>query len=332
MKDCYRDMKAESEAQGHWVQEWKEKCTQTQDQGSHQCSQQQDQGYAQCSQSVSQGYNTCSQTADQGYNSCSNWGKNCCTWAPCSWACQAFTLICIGWTWISNVVCVTWTWVSNIVCVAWTWVTNLVCIAWVWISNIVCVAWGWVVEMVWVAYSIVTYWLCMLAEFLTNLSLTTQLYWLVLLQNISPKDTPRNPLEKRGWKLTFSDDFDIGQLDVSKWIAQSSNGNAWDNNPRDKKGKMTVYFSPTNFAFTSTTIKIIASNQPQQNVFDIGTNSTYNVPYTVGLLQWIKPLQQQQGYFEIRCKIPNSIEMWLAPALAIVFGMVSGCTRFRPFL
>ena len=30
--------------------------------------------------------------------------------------------------------------------------------------------------------------------------------------------------------------------------------------------------------------------------------------------------------------IPNSIEMWLAPALAMVLGMVSGCTRFRPIL
>ena len=30
--------------------------------------------------------------------------------------------------------------------------------------------------------------------------------------------------------------------------------------------------------------------------------------------------------------IPNSMEMWLAPALAIVLGMVSGWTRFCPLL
>jgi len=30
--------------------------------------------------------------------------------------------------------------------------------------------------------------------------------------------------------------------------------------------------------------------------------------------------------------MPNSIEMWLAPALAIVFGIVSGCTRLCPSL
>ena len=30
--------------------------------------------------------------------------------------------------------------------------------------------------------------------------------------------------------------------------------------------------------------------------------------------------------------IPNSIEMWLAPAFAMVFGIVSGCTRFSPRL
>src|SRR5690242_5583620 len=30
--------------------------------------------------------------------------------------------------------------------------------------------------------------------------------------------------------------------------------------------------------------------------------------------------------------MPNSIEMWLAPAFAIVFGIVSGWTRFPPIL
>ena len=30
--------------------------------------------------------------------------------------------------------------------------------------------------------------------------------------------------------------------------------------------------------------------------------------------------------------MPNSMEMWLAPALAIVLGMVSGCTRLWPSL
>jgi len=30
--------------------------------------------------------------------------------------------------------------------------------------------------------------------------------------------------------------------------------------------------------------------------------------------------------------MPNSMEMWLAPALAMVLGMVSGCTRLRPSL
>ena len=30
--------------------------------------------------------------------------------------------------------------------------------------------------------------------------------------------------------------------------------------------------------------------------------------------------------------MPNSMEMWLAPALAMVLGMVSGCTRLWPSL
>ena len=54
----------------------------------------------------------CDQTRDNGY-------RNCCTWAPCSWFCDA-------WTWVSHVVCVSWTWVSTAICVVWDVVTTVV--------------------------------------------------------------------------------------------------------------------------------------------------------------------------------------------------------------
>lgn len=176
-----------------------------------------------------------------------------------------------------------------------------------------CVAWVVTVQIIWVSFAMVYYWICILPEFILNLELHVRLCILVFLQNRHPKDTPRNPLEKTGWRLAFSDDFDTGQLDVNKWEAQSTNGDPWDNNPRDTNNKMQVYFSLTNFAFTSTTIKIIADNIPQQlQAPDPMTGLTYAVPYKVGLLKWKVPLEQQQGYFEIRCKVPNTIEMWPA--------------------
>ena len=127
-------------------------CSQYQDQGYNACSQYQDQGYNACSQYQDQGYNACSQYQDQGYSACSNWAKNCCTWWPCSWACQLFTWICVAWYWVTNLVCITWYWVTNLVCIAWYWVTNLVCVAWYWVTNLICVAWYWVTNLVCVAW------------------------------------------------------------------------------------------------------------------------------------------------------------------------------------
>jgi hypothetical protein len=114
-------------------------CTQTRDEGYSQCTQTRDNGYNQCTQTRDDGYNQCSQTRDEGYN-------ECCTWAPCSWFCDA-------WVWISNVVCVAWTWISNIVCIAWTWISDVVCVAWTWISYVACVAWTWIVATVCTAFT-----------------------------------------------------------------------------------------------------------------------------------------------------------------------------------
>lgn len=79
--------------------------------------------HQECSQTADRGYNECTQTRDDGY-------RDCCTWAPCSWFCDA-------WVWISHIVCVAWTWVSNVVCVAWTWITTAVCIVWDVVTTIV---------------------------------------------------------------------------------------------------------------------------------------------------------------------------------------------------
>lgn len=86
--------------------------------------------FQQCSEEADRGYNECSATADRGYNACARYRADCCTWWPCSWACEVVSWVCTGWTWVSNVVCVAWTWVSNVVCVVWTTIWTVACIAW----------------------------------------------------------------------------------------------------------------------------------------------------------------------------------------------------------
>src|SRR5215213_8969631 len=68
----------------------------------------------------------CTETRDEGFNECTDWDEQCCDWWPCSWACEAVTLVCLGWHFVSNVVCVTWTGVTSLVCIAWDAFTTLV--------------------------------------------------------------------------------------------------------------------------------------------------------------------------------------------------------------
>lgn len=131
-----------------WAQQTIQQCIEYRDNGYNACSQYQDQGYNACSQYQDQGYNACSQYQDQGYSACANWAKNCCTWWPCSWACQLFTWVCVAWYWVSNLVCVAWYWVTNLVCVAWYWVSSWVCIAWATVVKWVCIAFAWVIKKI----------------------------------------------------------------------------------------------------------------------------------------------------------------------------------------
>lgn len=90
-----------------------------------------------CSETRDQGFEECTQTRDEGNNQCATRRAECCTWWPCSWACEVVSWVCVAWVWVSNVVCVAWTWVSNIVCVAWTWISTAVCVAWDAVTTVV---------------------------------------------------------------------------------------------------------------------------------------------------------------------------------------------------
>jgi beta-glucanase (GH16 family) len=288
MKDCY--LFKQEESRGRWVEQTKKKCAETQTYHSQKCTELQDKGE-----------HVCSKVEDKGHQACDDWEKNCCTWWPCSKICESFTWICRGWVWIVNLVCTASTWVAKWACVAWAWVTNVVCVAWVWVT-----------EKIWIASSFVAYTICNTPEWLTNFWLNRQLGVLARLQKRNPKDTPRNPIDKKGWELTFSDDFDAGHVDYDKWSDQAWWGTRYEDDGGIAVGKFpTRYFSPTNFEFTATTIKFIANNIPT-TVTDPKYNVTFSIPYSEGRLEWKDPFEQQHGYFEIRCKMPSETEAWPA--------------------
>lgn len=79
--------------------------------------------HQECTETEDRGYDECAREEDRGYS-------ECCTWAPCSWFCDALV-------WFTNVVCVAWTWVSNVACIAWTWITTSFCVLWDVITTVV---------------------------------------------------------------------------------------------------------------------------------------------------------------------------------------------------
>jgi beta-glucosidase/6-phospho-beta-glucosidase/beta-galactosidase len=139
-----------------WRDDRRQECAQEADKGFNDCKQYEDKGKQDCKQYEDKGKQDCKQYEDRGKNSCSAWESQCCTWWPCSWACQALTWICRGWVWLSNLVCVAWVWLANLVCVVWVWLANVVCVAWVWIKRIVCIAWVTVGSLVCLAWEAIT--------------------------------------------------------------------------------------------------------------------------------------------------------------------------------
>jgi beta-glucanase (GH16 family) len=104
---------------------------------------------------------------------------------------------------------------------------------------------------------------------------------------------------KPGWVLTFQDEFNTGKLDRAKWITLPYHGSRYS--PNNKY----IYCGDNNFAFTKSTIQLIA----REEVVKV---DTFEFPYTIGWLEnpWV--MDQLYGYFEIRCKLPEGKGMWPA--------------------
>jgi hypothetical protein len=255
------------------------------------CEQWRDDGYSTCATFADQGYSTCKEYADQGYQRCTQWSKNCVSWLR--WICNAFEWVCTATVWVSNLVCVSFVWVANIVCVVWVWVA-------VW----VCVAWRFIVPPVWQAICFALYILCRAPEVLLNLMLKQALWIFVTLQCLfRRRDTRPNSRTKPGLTLSFEDTFSTPGVNPNNWITHVHNGDFWNYGVPDN------YLSPTSYSFHSGAIDLLAENVP----ITVGGR---NFNYQTAHLEWRLPIEQRHGYFEIRCKIPDTVGMWPAFWLA----------------
>ncbi len=238
------------------------------------------QGQKTCTDLRDDGKESCNHYEDQGHTDCERWGKSC-------WLCKAFQWVCDAWYWVANVVCVAAVWVAYWVCYGYTWVTFAVCLALVSIVR-------WIV----IGFSYLVWLVCLSFESVTR---TFECF----------RDTPRNPLEKPGWTLTFEDDFPNAPVDSAKWLTHP---NWWPNlyNPDPLgQGKTPIlWYDPAGFAFGPSTVKLVTRKQAMTGQAPDG--STFTIPYSTAWLEWHPKQDQRLGYFEIRCKIPDAPDMWPA--------------------
>lgn len=243
------------------------------------CTQHQLQAQKQCVAQRQQKILNCDKQAQQSYSACSKWGP--------------FKGLCIAWKWLTRLVCVAWSWLTSLVCIAWHWFMAKVCIAWKWVTYLV------EVGFFWMLYTLCTavLWPCMLG-------------WRLKCRN--QKDAPRNDLEKPGWILTFEDDFTTTALDATKWQDVPWYGarylHDWTTGTTPS-----VYLDPVGFSPAPGTLRLVSTNQPVPAQTDANWKHPvtqqlvpFTIPYRGAWMMWPNPgvLDQQYGYFEIRCRTP----------------------------
>jgi|GEM_PF-3239827 len=251
------------------------------------CAKYQDQGHEACNDWRDEGIDKCNKWANQSYQQCSGWNK---------W----YSWLCIAWTWVVQSVCVGWYWAASWVCHLWVWIANWVCIGWHWVPYLV------VVGFLWMAYLVCTV-------------VLSPCFWGSWLSCLRRKDTPRNEVEKPGWVLTFEDDFMTGPFDPTKWQNVPWPGEPYLHDWATAGTTPPFYLDPAGFSYGSGTVKLISNDQPvfgqtSPNWLDAQSQQKlpFDVPYRGAWLMWPNPgtLDQQYGYFEIRCKTTLSPEAW----------------------
>ena len=118
------------------------------------------------------------------------------------------------------------------------------------------------------------------------------------------KDVPPNPVEKEGYKLIFSDEFDEEKIDTKKWLPQyfphsTTIASACQTTYRIEDGSLCLYIDEDTKPFSESIEMRVSSIQTiEKNMLHPNTaNVTSVVPY--------ESFACQYGYFEMRAKMPN---------------------------
>lgn len=107
---------------------------------------------------------------------------------------------------------------------------------------------------------------------------------------LSPQD-----MEKRGWELTFQDEFNGRGLDRSKWI------DSYPDNVRTHSNNEQQYYAEDGWEVKGGRIRFKAERR-----------SKGGMPYTSGMISSYGKFSQQHGWFEMRAKFPKGKGMWPA--------------------
>lgn len=152
-------------------------------------------------------------------------------------------------------------------------------------------------------------------DFFTNAFLAVRLWIYVKFIPRKFKDV-NNPIEKKGWELTFNDEFDQGKLDRKKWRTDTYFGLRFHPGNITEKGiAPEMYYGDNMFEFEGSVMRQKTDKNPITVSYvdwDGKGWGKYTIPYRVGQIDSSKSFRQKYGYWEIRSKITSEPGNWPA--------------------
>lgn len=118
--------------------------------------------------------------------------------------------------------------------------------------------------------------------------------------DIYAKSDPALPIDKPGWTLTFSDEFNGDRLDESKWTDHYWHGRTHANHELQ-------YYASDGYALKDGQLRLTA-----RPVSADARSKTAGLPYTSGMISSFGKFAQQYGWFEMRARIPKGKGYWPA--------------------
>jgi beta-glucanase (GH16 family) len=109
-----------------------------------------------------------------------------------------------------------------------------------------------------------------------------------------------SPLNKKGWQLTFEDNFD--SINKEKWRLGQPWGDFHD-------ASLHQYHDANNVITKDGLLYLLGKYNPKE--FKL-KDSIITIPYSIGLINSDISFMQKYGYFEIRCKNPKGPATWPA--------------------